>query len=164
MRQRHGLTVKRIPSRLGRRANLMLDAVWVARHGSPVRRLQARLAKEERKYRDPALVCPVAGQTGPNAQGETVACHLWCSMKSNSDKLASDQSPATARIIERHYTVAEVATSLRLSRDFVRRTFENEPGVVVFGADKSNRRKRRYRTLRIPEHVLERVLRKRSQV
>jgi predicted transcriptional regulator len=85
-------------------------------------------------------------------------------MKSNSDQLAADRSPATPQLIERHYTVAEVASLLQLSRDFVRRTFENEPGVLVFGADKSNRHKRRYRTLRIPQHVLERVLRRRSQV
>ena len=85
-------------------------------------------------------------------------------MKPNSDQLASAQHPATSGFIERHYTVAEVASLWRLSEDFVRRIFENEPGVLIFGKEKSSRNKRRYRTLRIPEQVLERVRRRLSQV
>jgi hypothetical protein len=55
---------------------------------------------------------------------------------------------------ERHYSVSEVATLWRLSRDSVRRIFRREPGVLVIGD--------RYVTLRIPESVLERVHRKLS--
>jgi transcriptional regulator GlxA family with amidase domain len=58
--------------------------------------------------------------------------------------------------IERHYTVAEVAILWNLSRDTIRRLFQNEPGVVVL-TTATRRGKRRYRTLRIPESVLLRV-------
>jgi hypothetical protein len=53
-------------------------------------------------------------------------------------------------------TVAEIATSLRLETDTIRRLFTDEPGVVIicFGAP----RKRVYRTLRIPRGVVLRVL------
>jgi hypothetical protein len=57
---------------------------------------------------------------------------------------------------QRHYTVAEVAAMWNLSKDAVRRMFENEPGVLVLGA-RSSGRKRQYTTLRIPQSVLERV-------
>ena len=49
---------------------------------------------------------------------------------------------------ERCLTVAEVADRLSINTDTVRRLFLNEPGVIV----------RQYRTLRIPEHVFQRVL------
>ena len=64
-----------------------------------------------------------------------------------------------AAIGERHYTVQEVADAWKLSRDKVRRLFENEPGVVVI----QNLRpfgKQSYRTLRIPESVVECVYRR----
>jgi hypothetical protein len=62
---------------------------------------------------------------------------------------------------EKFYTVRELATEWRVSEDTVRRLFEKEPGVLVLG-DSSPRRKRRYRTIRIPASVLERVRRKLS--
>jgi transcriptional regulator GlxA family with amidase domain len=61
------------------------------------------------------------------------------------------------KLIERHYTVAELAEQWNLSRDTIRRLFENEPGVVVFTHPKLN--KRVYRTLRIPESVAKRKYR-----
>lgn len=64
---------------------------------------------------------------------------------------------------ERRYSVAEVAVFLNLSQDKVRRMFQDEPGVLVIG-DQSSRHKRRYTTLRIPESVLRRVLRRMSNV
>jgi hypothetical protein len=54
-------------------------------------------------------------------------------------------------------TVAEVAAILRVSTDTVIRRFGSEAGVVDIGSTESNR-KRRYRILRIPRHVLSRVL------
>jgi hypothetical protein len=68
------------------------------------------------------------------------------------------------RFAVRHYTVGEVADLWRLSEDCVRRIFEREPGVLVLGDAKPTRYKRRYRTLRIPEFVLDRVHRRLSQV
>lgn len=63
----------------------------------------------------------------------------------------------TGVFAERHYTVAEVAVLWNLSKDAVRRVFQNEPGVLVLGDTNPRRRKRRYLTLRIPQSVLERV-------
>jgi len=85
-------------------------------------------------------------------------------MKSNSNQLGADQRPAEPSLPERYYTVADVANRLRLSKDFVRSIFEKEPGVIVFEGEKSSRHKRRYRTMRIPEQVLERVIRRLSRV
>jgi hypothetical protein len=85
-------------------------------------------------------------------------------MKQNSDQLADDQGRTTSRPIERYYSVGEIAELWQLSPDFVRRIFEMEPGVMIFEAAEPRRHKRRYRTLRIPEHVLERVLRRLSRV
>ncbi len=58
---------------------------------------------------------------------------------------------------ERFFTVDEVANMWRLSSIAVRRLFLCEPGVLVIGQQEARRRKRVYRTLRIPESVLGRV-------
>jgi hypothetical protein len=62
----------------------------------------------------------------------------------------------TPNPLERHYTVLEVAALWSLSPETIRRIFEDEPGVVHWSHPET-RRKRRYRTLRIPESVLRRV-------
>jgi hypothetical protein len=59
------------------------------------------------------------------------------------------------------YSVAEVATRLKISADKVTRMFEDEPGVIDLGAPELMH-KRRYRILRIPGSVLNRVLQKRQ--
>ena len=57
------------------------------------------------------------------------------------------------------YTVAEVAAMMGLSRSTVTRLFEHEPGVIIL--NRSERmHKRRYRSIRIPRAVYERVVRK----
>jgi hypothetical protein len=68
------------------------------------------------------------------------------------------------RCATRHYTVAEIAGLWSLSDDAVRKIFQREPGVLVIEDQNSRSRKRRYRTLRIPEFVLERVHRRLSRV
>lgn len=60
---------------------------------------------------------------------------------------------------ERHYSVIEISKLWSLSQKTVRRIFENEPGVIVWGHPENGRR-RGYRTLRVPETVLQRVHRK----
>ena len=65
------------------------------------------------------------------------------------------------RCTERHYSVAEVCEMWSLSPQVIRELFEHEPGVLVVGSE-ATRTKRRYRTLRIPETVLERVHRRLS--
>jgi hypothetical protein len=61
---------------------------------------------------------------------------------------------------ERHFTVAEISEMWTLSQDVVRRLFEFEAGVLVIGEDGRRRKRRRYRTLRIPQSVMERVHRR----
>ncbi len=56
-----------------------------------------------------------------------------------------------------YQSTKEIAEELKLSMDTVRDMFINEPGVLVIES-KPSRFKRRYRTLRIPLAVKERVL------
>lgn len=56
----------------------------------------------------------------------------------------------------RPYTVREVAELLGLSPQTVTRLFENEPGVLILNRP-TRINKRRYRSLRIPHAVYERV-------
>ena len=62
-----------------------------------------------------------------------------------------------------HYTVAEIASLWNLSENTVRRLFEKEPDVLIFGNQKPRFGRRRYFTLRIPEFVVERVHRRLSR-
>jgi AraC-like DNA-binding protein len=62
-----------------------------------------------------------------------------------------------ANSAHREYSVNEAAEVLGLSRWTVTRLFESEPGVRIYGNEKSTRKRRRQRTLRIPEYVLRRV-------
>jgi hypothetical protein len=57
------------------------------------------------------------------------------------------------------YTVAEVAAMTGFSRDTITRMFEREPGTIIVPRPSTNR-KRRYRSIRIPRTVYERVLRR----
>jgi hypothetical protein len=53
-------------------------------------------------------------------------------------------------------TLAEVAERVKVNADPVRRMFMKEPGVIVICFPRKGRRL--YRTLRIPESVLDRVI------
>ena len=57
---------------------------------------------------------------------------------------------------EKHYSVNELAILWNLSKQTIRRLFQDEPDVVRIG-DTDVRRKRVYVTLRIPESVVRRV-------
>jgi len=72
--------------------------------------------------------------------------------------VSQDDSPDLPTSSERHRTVKQIAESWELSEDAVRRIFENEPGVLVL-ANRSRPGTRRYRTLRIPQSVEQRVYR-----
>lgn len=63
---------------------------------------------------------------------------------------------AMSAVPETVFTVAEVAERLKVNEDTVRRMFLNEPGVIVICFPRKGRRV--YRTVRIPEHVLQRVI------
>lgn len=54
------------------------------------------------------------------------------------------------------YTVAEVAALMGLSGSTVTRLFEHEPGVIILKRPE-RMHKRRYRSIRIPRAVYERV-------
>jgi len=75
------------------------------------------------------------------------------------------ENAATPRgATERHYSPAEIAELWNLSAEEVRRIFRTEAGVLVIGSSKPRYGRRRYMTLRIPEHVLERVHRRLTNV
>ena len=70
--------------------------------------------------------------------------------------------PAGGAAIERHYSPEQLAELWGFSADTIRRLFEREPGVLVMERNVAGRR--RYRTLRIPESVAERVHRRLTRV
>jgi hypothetical protein len=54
------------------------------------------------------------------------------------------------------FTLGDLAKRFRLDEKTVRRMFEREPGVLVITFPQKGRRT--YRTIRVPQSVLERVL------
>lgn len=62
------------------------------------------------------------------------------------------QSPPQPQYV----SVPEIALATGLSRDTITRLFQQEEGVLVLATQ--TRFKRRYRTLRVPLHVRDRVL------
>jgi hypothetical protein len=74
-----------------------------------------------------------------------------------SEGLASPAySVASLVSVERHYSPAMVAELWHLDVETVRRIFQDQPGVVVLQAP-AKKGRRPYKTLRIPESVLDRV-------
>jgi hypothetical protein len=73
-----------------------------------------------------------------------------------SSGVNQDNLPVIPTSSEPHRTVKEIAESWNLSQDAVRRIFERESGVFVLD-NSASPGKRRYRTLRIPKSVEERV-------
>jgi hypothetical protein len=61
---------------------------------------------------------------------------------------------------EKHHTPAEVAAMWALSVETVRRLFENEPDVMKMPNATGYTGRRRYKTLRIPVSVMQRVHRR----
>ena len=77
----------------------------------------------------------------------------------------SDVDGSVLHSSTRHFSPAEIAELWHLSVDTVRRLFEHEPGVVVIEPPAGRHSKRRrYRTIRIPERVIDRVHRRLSVV
>jgi hypothetical protein len=64
---------------------------------------------------------------------------------------------------ERFWTPKQIADRWHVSTDTVVRVFEQEPDILILGQPISHQ-KRRYRTIRIPHHVLVRVEKRRSLV
>jgi hypothetical protein len=76
--------------------------------------------------------------------------------------MSTTTSPAAP--LEPHFTLAQVAEAWGVSTDTVRRMFQDEPGVLVIEPAPTRYSRRRYRTLRIPASVAERVHRRMTVV
>lgn len=70
-------------------------------------------------------------------------------------------NPQFGAVTEHHYTPEQLGELWSLSPDTVRRLFLSEPGVLVI--ERPHGTRRRYRTLRIPASVAERVHRRMSR-
>lgn len=66
------------------------------------------------------------------------------------------ETPPGVLMMERHFTLHQLAEQWGFSYDFVLEHFRDEPGVVVAGI-KANNRKRGRPTIRVPESVAVRV-------
>lgn len=79
-----------------------------------------------------------------------------------------DGHPAQERVFEVHFTPARLAKEWAVSTDTIRHLFYNEPGVLKIDrpetarGGKDGKGKRRYRSIRIPQSVAERVHRRLS--
>ena len=56
--------------------------------------------------------------------------------------------------MEQHFRINEVSQMMGVSHQTATRIFEDLPGVKVHGDRTGNKKKRRYRTLLVPESVL----------
>jgi hypothetical protein len=65
-------------------------------------------------------------------------------------------SVETSAPAERHHAPSDVAELWHLNVETIRRLFQDEPGVLVLQAP-AKKGRRRYKTIRIPQSVLERV-------
>jgi hypothetical protein len=91
-----------------------------------------------------------------------VLAHLCAEMKARN--LGFGFGTVEPKWTEPHYMVEELATMWGLSNDTITRMFENESGVFDASRNPHGRketRKRRHRTLLIPESVVIRVYRSR---
>jgi len=79
-----------------------------------------------------------------------------------------DGQPAQQRVFEVHFTPAGLAKEWAVSTDTIRHLFYDEPGVLkidrpeTMRGGKDGKGKRRYRSIRIPQSVAERVHRRLS--
>ena len=58
------------------------------------------------------------------------------------------------------YSIGEVSKLMNLSPHVVVKLFEREPGVIIYEPKNPRRKRAGYRTIRIPRHVYERVIRR----
>jgi hypothetical protein len=72
--------------------------------------------------------------------------------------MSTEQQEVTEPFAERHYTINELASMWSLSGEFVRQLVQQEPGVTEWVRQQPGRR--RYRVLRVPQSVAERVYRR----
>lgn len=63
---------------------------------------------------------------------------------------------------EKYYTISEVSELLKMSLERVRQLFMKEPGVLLFKPESRNGKPSRRTMYRIPESVLQRILRRKA--
>ena len=63
-------------------------------------------------------------------------------------------------MIEKHYTINELSQLLNMSFERTRQLVKDEPGVLRFAAEGKRNRQGRRTMYRIPESVLQRILRR----
>lgn len=63
--------------------------------------------------------------------------------------------PSTVTMMEQHYSVRELADKWGFTLEYIRKLFQDEPGVLTTRS--KNGKKRGYGVLRIPASVAERV-------
>lgn len=68
----------------------------------------------------------------------------------------------TVNAVEKHYTITELCELLQMSFSTVRLLIKDEPGVLKFQTSKRCAAKRARTMYRIPESVLQRIIRRRS--
>ncbi len=76
-----------------------------------------------------------------------------------SSETTRNSSANSLAALEKHYSVADLAKLWLFSESTVRRIFINEPGVLKL-VHEETRYKRRYTSLRIPEHIAKQVHRR----
>lgn len=62
--------------------------------------------------------------------------------------------------IETPYSVSDVAKMTGFSESTITKLFEKEPGILVYEIKRKRAKRKQYRSIRIPRHVLERVIRR----
>ena len=65
-------------------------------------------------------------------------------------------APASVRMMERHFTVQELAEMWGFSQDFINGRFRDEPG-VIYTQKKANAKGRGRGVLRVPQSIAARV-------
>jgi hypothetical protein len=79
--------------------------------------------------------------------------------QSNPPETTMPNAANSLAALEKHYSVADLAKLWLFSESTVRRIFINEPGVLKL-VHEETRFKRRYTSIRIPEHVAKKVHRR----
>jgi hypothetical protein len=81
---------------------------------------------------------------------------LLGSVKFRAWRRPFDLQTRQSAVVERHYSPIQLAELWGVSPQTIREIFKDEPGVLQIGRD-GTRNRRRYKTMRIPHSVAERV-------
>ena len=81
-----------------------------------------------------------------------------------ADTATKKATAKSSHVRGQNYTIQELASEWGLSDETVRKMFENEPGVLRIGKAVSRRNHRRYVSIRIPEEIAQRVMKRHSEI